>query len=299
MNHESAEERAEEKETRRILRQVQDHFISVHLNLGAKQESVGMVEVFYHLTNPLAALNYVTPRRNTAWVSGKMIEPGLDALRQRNRIPRVQFMEGLFPPLFAKTLRGLNLEVERETPMMVYKIDGINHEHVPPAPKQAATPDGITLYKVQDQRGAEAWWYVWRNAYYDVLTLGVEPLFVGRDMASNRLGQQIDYIAYRYGFPVGVARVSVQGESANILALALLKEVRTPEMVRLLQVAAMQGALESGAKLLFAPGETDADRKLCRDLGFVDFGSVVCYAPTEAHEDDYDDRPLEQPVLSF
>lgn len=298
MNHESAEERAEEKETRRILRQVQDHFINVHTNLGAKQESVGMVEVFYHPTNPMAALNYVTPRRNTAWMSGKMIEPGLDYLRKLNRKPRVQFMEGLFPPLFAKTLRGLNLEVERETPVMVYKTDGINGI-VPPVPKQAAMPDGITLNKVHDQRGAEAWWYVWRNAYYDVLTLGVEPLFVGRDVASSRLGQQIDYLAYRYGFPIGVVRASVQGETAHILSLALLKEARTPEMVRVLQVAAMQAALESGAKLLFAPGETDSDRKLCRELGFVDFGSVVCYAPSEAHEDDYDDRPLEQPVLSF
>jgi hypothetical protein len=298
MENESAEA-AEERETRRILRQVQDHLIHVHTTLGAVRETVGMVDVFHHPGNPLPNLNYVTPRRNTAWVSGQMVKQGLDHLHSFGRVPRVQYIEGLFPPLFAKTLRDLSLQVERETPVMVYKPEGING-HTPPPIPPSAMPDGVTIDRVNDQRGIEAWWYVWRNAFYDVLTLGVEPLFVGREMAALHLGQQIDFLAYRYGFPVGVARLSIQGETAHLAALALLKEVRTPAMTRAMQVAALQSAVELEASLVFAPGETDAERRALRELGFLDFGSIVCYAaPGEKTREEQHVIPLEQPVLSF
>lgn len=292
-------EAAEEKESRRILRQIQDHLVQVHVNLGATRETVGLVEVFHHEGNPAPTLNYVTPRKNTAWVSGPNVKQGLDHLRTFGRSARVQYIEGLFPPLFAKTLRDLNLQVERETPMLVYKPDGISGR-VPEPPATPTLPDGVVIEQVNDQRGIEAWWYIWRNAFYDVLTLGVEPLFVGRDMAAMRLGHQVDFLAYRYGFPVGVARLSVQGETAHIAALALLKEVRTPVMIQALVTSVLRGALERNAKLIFTPGETEADRRIGRDLGFVDFGSILCYAAPgdKTPEENYASR-LEQPVLSF
>lgn len=289
---------AEEKEQRRLLRQVQEHIFQAHINLGAERQMLGLVEVFYHPTNPTGMLNYVTPRRNTAWVSGKMIEPGLEYLRQHRRGARVQYIEGLFPPVFARELRALNLQVERETPVMIYKTDGIQGR-VPPLPGTAVMPDGVTIEAVNDQRGIELWWYVWRNAFYDVLTLGVEPLFVGRDRAALALGQQADILVYRYGFPVGVARLSLQADTAHLLATALLKEVRTPAMLKVVANTALQIAIERGSTLIFAPGETEADRRLYRELGFVDFGSIVCYSAKAegAHEEPHDH--LEQPVLSF
>jgi hypothetical protein len=298
MENESPE-RIEERETRRILRLVQDHLINVHTTLGAVRESVGLVDVFFHPTNPLANLNYVTPRRNTAWVSGQMVKQGLDSLRAHGRAARVQYIEGLFPPLFAKTLRDLQLQVERETPIMVHKTGGVAASATP-VPVNPPLPDGVVIELVTDQRGIEAWWYVWRNAFYDVLTLGVEPLFVGRDMAALQLGQQLDFLVYRFGFPVGVARLSIQGETAHISALALLKEVRTPAMTYALQAAVLRGAVDRQAALVFAPGETDTDRRQLRELGFVDFGSIVCYsAPGEKVREETHVNSLEQPVLSF
>jgi len=291
-------EAAEERESRRVLRQVQDHLFKVHINLGAVRENVGMVEVFHHPTNPIPNLNYVTPRPKTAWVSGNMVQKGIDHLGEYHRTPRVQYIEGLFPPLFAKTLRDLNLQVERETPILIYKPDGLNG-HIPPPLKVPDLPDGVTIEAVSDQRGIETWWYVWRNAFYDVLTLGVEPLFVGRDTAAMRLGQQMDYLLYRYGFPAGVVRISLQDETAHILALAVLKEARTPATIQALQAVALKGALERKAKLVFAPGETDTERRLGRELGFIDFGSVVCYSGAEKAHEETNVQPLEQPVLSF
>lgn len=289
---------AAEKEAKVIMRQVQDHLFHVHTNLGALKETVGMVDVFHHPTNPLPNLNYVTPRRSVAWVSASMVKQGLDHLKKFDRPARVHYIEGLLPPLFAKTLRDLNLHVERETPIMVYKPDGVNGQ-VPPVPSGPELPDGVTIEAVNDQRGIEAWWYVWRNAYFDVLTLGVEPLFVGRDMAALQLGQQVDFLLNRYGFPTGVVRISVQGETAHVVCLALLKEARTPDLVRVLQTVALKGALDRKAKLIFAPGETDAERRIGRELGYADFSSLICYSGEEKVTGGQAASTMEQPLLSF
>jgi hypothetical protein len=283
---------------RQTLRQIQDHLGRVHESLGAVRESVGMVTVYHHPTNVLPHLNYVTPRQNTAWVSEAMIQQGLQYLGNLGRAPRVQYIEGLYPPQLAAALRKLDLEVEREIPIMIYKVGGIGGR-VPPPIQPGMLPDGIAIESVQDHRGMEAWWYVYRNAYYDVLTLGVEPLLVGRDMAALRTGDQVDYILYRYGFPAGVARVSLYGETAHILCIALLREIRTPAMLQLIMRAAARGALERGARIVFLPGETEGERRMGRELGFLDFGSVVCYAANSTALEGLYVSDLDLSVLMF
>lgn len=295
MTPEEAQKRAEHRETRQILRRVQEHLFVAHTNLGAMRETVGLVDVFHHPTSPVGSLNYVTPRRNTAWISRTMVQQGLKHLSEYGRTSRVQYIEGLYPPQFAKSLRDLNLHIERETPVMVYRPDSVN----PGALTDQHMPDGVTIEQVSDQRGSELWWYVWRNAYYDVLTLGVEPLFVGREVAAIKLGHQLDFLVYRYGFPVGVARLSIQGESAHVLAMALLKEARTPPMLLALHTAVLKAALGRKTTLIFAPGETETERKLCRELGYVDFGSIVCYAAQNTNQQTTNNDILAQPILSF
>jgi len=289
---------ANERESKHILRQIQDHLREMHVKLGALQESVGMVEVFHHPETPTATLNYITPRKNTAWVSGSYLQQGLTHLAQFERLPRVQYIEGLYPPAFARTLRDLGLELERETLIMVYKPGGITG-HPTPTLIEHPMPDGIVVRQVTNQEGIGQWWYVWRNAHYDVLTLGIEPLFVGQDMQANWTGHQLDYILYRSGFPAGVVRVSLHKETAHIVAMALLKEIRIPAMIQILQMAAVKGALEHGAKLVFAPGEEEAERRMARELGFMDFGSIVCYAaPDEVARGNHVSN-MELSILAF
>jgi hypothetical protein len=220
-------------------------------------------------------------------------------MKKLDRSPRVHYIEGLFPPLFAKTMRDLGLQADWELPLMAYIKDSFNDKPTPPI-TIGPLPEAITLERVTDQRGVQLWWYVWRNAYYDVISLGVEPLFAGRDIAALKLGHQIDILLYRAGFPVGVVRVSVQDTAGHIVALALMKEARTPELTRSLQAAAVAAALEKGCTLVYAPGETEADRQMARSLGFLDFGSIVGYAanPHKPNEEP-DDNILGQPVLAL
>ena len=290
-----------ERESKHILRQIQDHVSEMHVKLGALRESVGMVEVFHHPSTNTPTLNYITPRKNTAWVSGSYLQQGLSHLVEQGRLPRVEYIEGLYPPAFARTLRDLGLELERETLIMVYKPGGIAGRPTPMLVERPL-PDGIVIRQVTDQEGIGQWWYVWRNVHFDVLSLGVEPLFVGQDMQANWTGKQSDYVLYRGGFPAGVVRISFHKETAHILAMALLKEIRTPAMIQILQMAAVKGALEHGAKLVFAPGEKEAERRMARELGFMDFGSIVCYAaPGEVARGNYgnDGNNMELSILAF
>lgn len=290
------------KESRRILRRVQDHLLAAHMQLGAQREVIGLVDVVYHPHSALASLNYVTPRRSTAWVPSEIVQQGLDRLRQLGRTPRVQYIEGLYPPLFGAALRKLGLSVECETPLMVYTADG-SADSVALSAAAVPLPDGIHVTLAADQRGIELWWYVWRNAHFDVLALGTEPLLIGRDLAAVIFGQQLDLLLYRDGFPVGVARLSVQDKGAYLVRMALMKEARTPPLLRALVAAAARAALDRGCDLIYAPGETETDRLALRTLGFRDFSSLVCYASAEAvrasaGETRYD-YLLGQPVLSL
>jgi hypothetical protein len=280
------------KEARTTMRRVQEHLRSAHLNLGAKDEGVGFVDVIYHETSPLPALNYVMPRKNTAHVPGSHIDDGLKLLRRKNRAGRVYFAEGLYPPLFVGSLRELGLIVEQETPIMVFK----------PGKTQVAfspLPTEIAINRVTDHQGMGIWWYVWRNAFYEVVTTGVDPILLGQDMRHLKMGSQIDLVLYRYGFPAGVIRMTVHDKSAFIAARALMKEHTTPELTRLLQTIALQTAIQAGCDMIFAAGESEAERDLCRDTGFMDSGSMVCYAEarvvtTPAGEPH---AVMEQPVL--
>jgi hypothetical protein len=126
------EEAAIERETKQILRHIQYHLSESHVALGAIKESAGMMDVFYHPTSALPTLNYVTPRRNTAYVSRTYVQQGLDVMTQLERTQRVLYVEGLYPPQFAKSLRELGLQLEHETPIMsinpaVFAVTGSRH----------------------------------------------------------------------------------------------------------------------------------------------------------------------------
>src|SRR5258706_7776090 len=133
-----------ERESKHILRQIQDHLGEMHTKLGALRESVGMVEVFHHPSTNAPMLNYITPRKNTAWVSSSYLQQGLTHLAQQGRLPRVEYIEGLYPPAFARTLRDLGLELERETLIMVYKPGGIAG-HPTHSLVEHLLPDGIVV----------------------------------------------------------------------------------------------------------------------------------------------------------
>ncbi|MEP7290579.1 MAG: hypothetical protein ABI835_02295 [Chloroflexota bacterium] len=289
------------KESRLLLRRVQDHLFQAHTGFGADHESAGFVDVIHHPSNRLPDLNYVTPRRNTAFVSGKYVQQGLDRLRELERLPRVQYIEGIFPPMFAQVLASLGLAMERDASIMVYSTSGLSGIKTPPL-RKPRTPSGVRLELTTDERGVELWRKVWRNPDYDVLSLGVEPLAVGGDGTEQKTGQEIDVLMYRHDFPIGAARIGVQGvtQSAHVVAAALYRETRSDQLTKLLLATALRAGLARGATLVFTPGESAADRAVSQSLGFIDLGRMVCYAARSEHVNGNQEHDnLAEPVLAM
>ncbi len=281
------------KETRQILRRVQDHLFQAHTALGVTHESVGFVDVIYHHANTVPDLNYVMPRRNTAWVSGKFVQQGLERLRALSRVPRVQYIEGLYPPQFAKALSDLGLEPERVTEIMAYTFDSPNQK-LP----RTSSPAGVHLETYTDHSANALWLSLWQDDAFDVLTLGVEPLAVGRESGAI---QTADVVMRRDDTVIGVVRVGIQPNtgSAHVVALALLRAERSQRLTKVLLTAAMRAAIKQGCTLIFAPGESDDDRDIARKLGFVDVGTMVCFASrAESGKEVRGHDNLQQPVLA-
>ncbi len=284
--------RDETRASRTILRRIESHLRQSHLEMGAEEEAISFVDVIHHPNSALPSLNYVTPRKKTAWVSGNHLQQGIDNLREKGRTIRVRFAEGLYPPVFVRTLRELDLDIEDETPILIYKK--------PTQPrKMANSPSDVTFAEATSPSELAIWWYIWRNAYYDVAVSSVEPLLIGRDIQEVYLGRQTNIVMYRRGYPMGVMKLTFYEGTAHLVAHAMLKEMRESDWEKVIREVALDVALDKGADLIFVTGKTEEERKLYREIGFVDSSSIVTYAE-QAHlasrQEETDDS-LAQSVL--
>lgn len=280
------------KETRRELRLVQAHLIQSRLHRGAAFESHGFIDLIYHSESRDGYVNYITPRKNTAWISAKDVEAGLKILRERERTARIEYIEGLFLPQFAKTLIELGLQAEHETPLMLLSVSE------KPA-RSGALPDGIAFSEATDAQSAGVWWYIFRCAYYDVLTHTAPPEVIGRDLYHIAQGQQTNWLVYRQGIPVGAVRVThnTENQTAHIEDIALMHEIRSARLYKALIQHVITDAIQRGASLIFTAG-TD-EREILREYGFFDCGSVICYAENLSRKDMNNHGTMEQPVLTI
>jgi len=267
-------DRTEIKQARTTLRRVQAHLHQTHLNWGAEEQSVGFVDVVHHNSSTSPNLNYVTPRKNTAWVSGKHVADGIEVLRDLERKARVRFVDGLYPPIFVRELRSLGLTAEAEFPIIIYNID--DQKKV-----TEAAPTEITITQAEDQESMSLWWYIWKNAYYDVIASGIDPMLVGRELREVHNQQQINLILYRDRFPIGAALLTLHDNSAHLVAQAIMRDHRSSTLEAQLTAATIRAAAEADCDLVFMVGMTEELRQQQRERGFVDSGSIVVYVEKE------------------
>ncbi len=248
------------KEARTRMRQVQEHLLLAGKAHGAREENVGMVDVIFHPANPLGDLNYVTPRRNTAWVSAGYVEQGLSRLQALGRTPRVRYLEGLFPPAFGQTLLKLGLAHESRTALLAATVERLSE--VP-----AVHPDTDTGNRRSLREGGTAW---------DVTALD-----------DNGVGFAVA------AFRDGALHVSLQVETqpqtgaARIVGFVPRQRADSVDLRRALLDAACRTAAQQGCPLLFVL-VSDEDAPAYRELGFDDLGALVSYAAPadegQAHE---------------
>ncbi len=271
------------KQVRQILRQVQSHLTEAHLHRGAEQEQVGLVEVLHHPQNTTPELNYVTPRKNTAWVSIPEVINGLKVLKGYERALRVMFIEGLFIPAFGDRLQSVGLARESELRVMALQLEPTELETLSPDDydsDQTMSLGTTTFVNVNSRAESALWWYVWRNAHYDVVTQTAELRFIesSHELISN--GHQLDLIMRIGGIPAGVASLTLSGDrsSAHLSSFALTRESRSLPLAKQLLEEVIEHVKSKGISLLFF-AQTDVLLNTAgQGLGFVDCGGIVCYA---------------------
>ena len=270
------------KESRVILRQIQDQLLAAQTLAGVTQESAGMVDVVYHPTNPLPHLNYVLPRRNTAWVPTGTIEQGLLRLRELDRQAVFQYIEGLFPPQFAETLKKISLEPESNRPVFAFKRGGIGG--APDALPTAQPGAGLRIRRVGARRGAQVWRLVQTDG---------GPIPTDNDVRSS-----YDLVAYRQGVPLAVLRVKIhpQTEVAQLVALAIRDDDDT--LVRTLLAAGARSALDDGGALVFATPESPVVAAALAALHFVEIGRLVRYTLARSTSEERPDGRMAQSLLA-
>jgi hypothetical protein len=283
-------EREELKESRVLMRRVDDHLRLAHRMVGAVEETTGAIDVIYHENSRLPQLNYVTPRRNTAWVSGKYVMQGLELLRQKDRTIHVRFAEGLYPSIFVKSLTEIGLVAHHETPIMAYQAQQ-------PAIESPQLPDGVSCVQTAGHDSMAVWWYVWRSGWYDTLINSLEPLLIEREVTNLNADNQLNIILYRNQYPIGISRLTVHAGGAHLMAQAFLREVRTPALEQLLRQVSVEFALKSGCDLIFACSDSARQRSDYHEMGFTDASRIIIYAQPDAALYKPNDGKLQQPVL--
>lgn len=258
------------KDARTTLRRIQEHIRTAHLKLGAQTESAGFAEIVYHPDYRLGTVNYVMPRRNTAFISASHVANALNLLREKGRTTRVFFADGLYLPVFETSLQNLSLQADARMPVLIARSD---YKLSTPA-----LPASMRAVKLPVNQGMAVWWYAWRNTRYNIVTTGFEPLMITRDARAIDTLNYVDLILYDHYFPVGVVRLSCIDKTAHILALALLTTARTDTVTSHLRRAAVDAAFDTGCDLVFTAGTGEQDRQILRDEGYTQAGSMVTYA---------------------
>ena len=223
------------KATRLLLRQIQADVSAAHEALGALRESAGMVDVVYHPQHDTPELNYVTPRRGTAWVSGAFVAQGLERLQALGRAPRVCYLDGLIPPPFDATLAGLGLARLSAPPLWVWS--------------------GSALAPPLVDRGRVA---VWECADQQHYTLHLEPfnapgafdLACADGLARVRMTDGVAHVirvAARDGAGLAAVMAQVaQRVGATLVYGAGAADVNAPEGFRVIERAVSYGVMHDG-----------------------------------------------------
>ena len=246
-----------------------------------------MVDVVAHPTNPRPELNYVLPRRSTAWVPTNTIEQGLVRLRALDRTPRFHYVEGLFPPQFGETLKKIHLQAAQSLPVLAFKLGGLVGTTA--ARPLAPTRADLRIRRVSAERGARLWANV--GSGWKMLLAGL--------MADDSQPAQltIDLAAYVERIPAGVLRVEIQPQAgtARLVGLALA-DGADDALVRILLGAGVRVSLRHGGRVAFALPDTPALAASLESLGFIELGRLVI-CTTAAALEHTDDR-MAQPLLA-
>lgn len=201
---------------------------------------------FFHPRNPLRYLNYAIPDEPARGDLRTPLERLRGAFRERERLPRFEYVEG-FAPELAAALEQAGFELELRAPLMTCPVAQI-----------VETPDIAGLRIVQASEDWRAYLTVGQRAFGtgdepEASDEEVEERRVRRDAGSALLGI-LD------GEPVAVAAATPPLDGlSEVAGVGVLARARKRGIGGALTAAAARDVATRGAELVFlAPGSHEA-----------------------------------------
>jgi hypothetical protein len=271
------------RDERQTLREIQMHVRTVALESQVLVEQLGTVDVYVHPSNPSPYLNCAMPHKGVAWVRREDLLDAFTGLERLGRLPRLAFLDALFPSAFQHQigLMGLTLEDRRE--VMVYNPlygptlpDEVPLGQLPP---QIEPPVSATLATTELELAT--WLRVFRAAYYNAESVRVNPEDIPPLVAAFTSGESLFVFSNYQKTPLGAARASLRPPTAEIEVVATAPLWHGMGQEDALVATITRAALEHGCDTIFTIAPPQEFVRMYRRLGFVEITDILTFWRTE------------------
>ncbi len=273
---------------RQTLRAIQDHMLSRRRQAGAAYTQISTVGVIYHPDDNDPAMNVVTPHQGVAWARGSDLRQGFELLGSCERIPRLQYLEGLFPEAFARQLALHGLQLESEIPIWIYTpIQGPFPEGETPFGRLLSQEQtaNLTIQEVTTQAELATWLRVNRSARYGVDVPHVPFSDIVDLEYEFERGDSVYIMGYYHDTPVATAQISLGATAAEILEPMVIwpwtglgfEQALLAFTVHLLQRHSYQN--------IYIAGRPSYDMGLYLRLGFLLMTQIITFVSASADKE--------------
>ena len=259
---------------REILRQIQHELIQAQVKQGCRHQKLELLEIITHPTRTQASLNYMTPRRKTAWITEDQIDKGADYLRQLNRVPRLQFFEGLIPQVFGNTVKHVGFTLESISPMWCFDLKSPNRPHIP---DHILLPPLYSITKTRTLVDIGKWHLVCKSVHYGVDVWEVDRAVIQSDILQITKGFHKNLLVWYQEEPIGAVRVGMNGQDVHVQTLSLMDEHQQVEIIKAIYQAVLYIAQQNNRATVSIYPTHPTEITILESLGFVQYGVLHTY----------------------
>ncbi len=273
------------KSERQTLRAIQDHILAQRRLAGAAYTQLSTVGVMYHPDNSDPTMNMITPHQGVAWTRGDDIREGFSILESRGRVPRLQYLRGLFPDAFSRQIELNGLQLETERSIWLYSpIQG-------PVPK-GEMPFGrlpedfqVANFSIDEAAVNEipTWYRTYQSALY-----GIDmPLTTSKEIellqAEHQTGDSIFVLGCYHDNPVAAMQISQGATASELLGPTVLNSWSGMGFEDALITYGVDSQLQAGHLVIYTIEPPEYDSNLYWRLGFIQLTQLLIYAYPENH----------------
>ncbi len=224
---------------------------------------------FFNPRDPLRYLNYAIPDRPA---SGDLHEPLTQlraVFRERERLPRLEYVEG-FAPELAAALEAAGFELELRAPLMTCPEAALT--------EPAAVPGLEIVPATSDVRG---YLTVGRRAFGS----GEEPEAPDEEVdawRARRSGEGVSLLGLLDGEPIAVSAATPPLDGlSEVAGIGVLEHARNLGIGAAMTAAAARKAVAGGAELAFLSPGSESAQSVYERVGFRPAETSLYYADPE------------------